>query len=120
MNSFFKRLLGIEEHDQEVGIFESPTDNYVSWEPVKVSPGETVHLNYHGLLKNSGAGEIYLHYGFDSWNHNINTLKMARNEQGDFVADVPTGDNREMNFCFKDEAGNWDNNNGWDWTLHLE
>lgn len=115
MFDFLKNFLGKNEaNQQEFGSF----DHRVSWEPAPPKPGDTVHINYEGLLKNSGAGEVYLHYGFDSWSKGVTTVRMERTNNGDFGSDITFSGNQEINFCFKDSGNNWDNNNGHNWTLH--
>lgn len=93
-------------------------DHRVSWEPAPVKAGDTVHVNYDGLLKNSGASDVYVHYGYDGWN-NANTIHMGRNQNGAFTAQIPANANHEVNFCFKDAGNNWDNNSGWNWKIDV-
>jgi hypothetical protein len=92
-------------------------DERIALEPDAARTGENVRIKYHGLLKNSGANEVYLYYGKDGW-HNTNTIRMHM-ENDDFVAEVKAEADHELNFCFKDSADNWDNNNGYDWKVHV-
>jgi hypothetical protein len=118
MYNFLKSIFGINNSgDQEVGSF----DEYrVSWHPEMAKPGDTIHIDYQGLLKDSGAKEVYLHYGFDSWSKKINTVKMENNDYGGFETDIHVDGNHEINFCFKDDANHWDNNDGFNWTVPLQ
>ena len=93
-------------------------DQRVSWEPAPVKFGDTVHVNYDGLLKNSGASEVYAHYGFDGWK-NSNTVKMDKKSNGVFSVEIPVHASHEINLCFKDAADNWDNNSGWNWKIDV-
>jgi hypothetical protein len=93
-------------------------DDRVSWEPAPVKPGDTVHISYRGLLKNSGAKEVYIHYGVDGWK-NTGTIKMEQKGDGSFIANIPTKAAQALNFCFKDPLNNWDNNNGWNWKVDV-
>lgn len=45
---------------------------------------------------------------------------MERTPQGNFVCTTKIQGTREMNFCFKDSANNWDNNSGWNWTCKIK
>lgn len=118
MNNFLRTLLGMSrDDDQEIGTIGH--ENSISWEPEPPRVDDTVNIHYHGSLKDSGANEIFLHYGFDSWNQSVNTVKMEKTEQGNFSAAVKTEKAHEMNFCFKDDANNWDNNNGYNWNISL-
>ena len=93
-------------------------DDRVSWEPAPVKAGDTVHISYQGLLKNSGAKEVYIHYGVDDWK-NADTMKMVQKPDGSFFSDVPAKAAHALNFCFKDPIGNWDNNSGWNWKVDV-
>lgn len=117
MNNFMKNFLSqTKRNDFEIGSFE---DNRISWNPAPASPGDTVQISYHGLLKDSGADSVFMHYSFDSWNSQPNTIQM--NRIGDkFAAEVKANGNHELNFCFKDSAANWDNNSGANWIMHLQ
>lgn len=93
-------------------------DDRVAWEPAPVNAGDKVLIDYFGLLKNSGAEHVYLHYGVDGWK-NSGTVKMDRKYDGAFHAEIPAQAAHEVNFCFKDCANNWDNNSGWDWKVNV-
>ena len=116
MNNFMRNFLKQgRQTDFEIGSFE---DHRVSWNPAPSGPGDTVQINYHGILRDSGADSVFLHYSFDNWNTPASTVRMDRS--GDrFTTEVKAYGNQELNFCFKDSANNWDNNNGSNWTIHL-
>jgi hypothetical protein len=95
-------------------------DQRVSWNPSVIRNGDTIEIQYQGLLKNSGAEEVFLHYGFDSWSHTPATVKMEKQQNGSFNKQIAVEGNHEVNLCFKDALGNWDNNDGWNWNIHLE
>jgi hypothetical protein len=117
MQSFLKAFFGSNtSNKEEFGSFE---DHRVSCEPSPPRPGEAAHINYQGLLKNAGANDVYLHYGFDQWN-NVSTVKMNRASNGDFGAVIIANGSNEINVCFKDCAGNWDNNHSSNWTIKLQ
>jgi|SRR5690554_100281 len=80
---------------------------------------ESFHVKYQGLLKESGADEVFLHYGFDGWKPPAKTVKMERLPDGSFGVDVNFQGEREINFCFKDPADNWDTNNGTNWNINV-
>jgi hypothetical protein len=93
-------------------------DDRVSIEPFPVKSGDTAHINYQGLLRNSGADEVYLHYGIDGWK-DVNTVKMSKMHDGIFGAEIKASGSHEINFCFKDSANNWDTNSGWNWKADV-
>lgn len=94
-------------------------DDRVSYEPAPVRSGDTVHVNYQGILKNSGATEVYLHYGADGWKE-PSTIRMQQMQDGIFGAEIQASASHEINFCFKDSANNWDNNSGWNWKADIQ
>ncbi|MCL6639082.1 MAG: hypothetical protein K6T80_05290 [Firmicutes bacterium] len=78
--------------------------------------GSKVSILYNGSLS-SGSGEIYLHFGFGEKN---NWVKVAdhpmQKTPGGWLANVNMMGTRQLNFCFKDSADNWDNNSGRNWS----
>ena len=109
-------ILRAKTTDVEFGVFD---DYRVAVEPNTPRSGDSIHVGYQGLLKNDGADVVYLHYAFDGWSSPIQTVKMHRHSSGDFGIYLSAEGRQEMNFCFKDSADHWDNNNGSDWALHL-
>jgi hypothetical protein len=115
-----RESLGINsQSNQELGSFETE-DTGVNWIPEIIKPGDKVQINYQGLLKNSGAKEVFLHYGFDSWTSLPQTVRMEQRVNGGFATSIQAAGKLEVNFCFKDPAGHWDNNNGLNWALPLQ
>lgn len=90
-------------------------------DPTPITAGEDVVVFYNGLLKDSGAQEIYLHWGFGDaqrWNA-VQDTRMARTGFG-FVKSMSMPDTHtQFNFCFHDNAQNWDNNNGINWSFQV-
>lgn len=90
-------------------------------DPTPITAGQEVVVFYNGLLANSGAQEVYLHCGFgrdDNW-HAIHDSRMAKTGFG-FVKAVTMPDTHtQFNFCFHDNAMNWDNNAGKDWSFQV-
>lgn len=89
--------------------------------PVPITAGEQINIRYHGLLASAGADAVYLHCGYgyaNNWSR-IMDLPMQKTEQG-FETSLKVERENRLNFCFKDSANNWDNNNGKDWsyTIH--
>lgn len=84
---------------------------------VRPSGFDEVNIVYNGLLSSSGADQVFLHYGFadpKSW-QSVNTLRMDKSSKG--WEKTLRMQNHQMSFCFKDSANNWDNNNGFNWSI---
>ncbi|MGE5592760.1 MAG: carbohydrate-binding protein [Betaproteobacteria bacterium] len=93
---------------------------YVS--PTPITAGDSVSVRYSGLLARSGATQVYLHmgYGIGTWN-SVTDVPMARTAPGTFEArvDLPPEETSRFHFCFRDDAGNWDNNGGRNWSYEI-
>ena len=78
---------------------------------------ESIELRYNGCL--DGAKGIYLHYGIgDTW-EGVTDCKMRKLKYCyKTEVSVPTG--VDINFCFRDSEGNWDNNYGNNYTYNSE
>ena len=85
----------------------------------EVAKGSETSISYNGLLNKNGAEKVYLHYGFDGWS-NKETVAVRKNLSGAFNTEVKVNGKDELNFCFKDCANNWDNNNGSDWKVAIK
>ncbi|MBO8128455.1 MAG: carbohydrate-binding protein [Peptococcaceae bacterium] len=108
-----ERLRRYHEADYPGGVVVDPTP---------ITAGEEITVFYNGLLSTSGADQVYLHLGFgpsDRW-HNVKSMKMSRTGWGWVKTFEAPMEEERLNFCFHDSAGNWDNNNGmnWSWTIH--
>ncbi|MDS1028967.1 carbohydrate-binding protein [Bacillota bacterium LX-D] len=105
------RLLEMREADFPGGVVVDPTP---------ITLGEEVTVLYYGLLKESGADQVWMHCGYGdarSW-YNINDIRMEKTQRG-FAKKIKVNDSSRLNFCFKDSANNWDNNNGVNWSFEV-
>lgn len=139
MSSALQRLLrslGLDRHSQEAaeelarearsgrtsaggaGGFGLGPDDGVHVAPVPVTALSEVTVSYGGLLAKSGAEKVYLHCGEGPgpWT-NVRDVPMQRGPAGDWFVRVEVGESPTFEFCFHDGEGNWDNNNGADWSV---
>lgn len=72
---------------------------------------QTYELKYNGCL--TGAPTIYLHYGTDNWS-DVSEVKM-RKLKSCYKTEITVPAGVDINFCFRDASGNWDNNLGCDY-----
>lgn len=87
---------------------------------VKIRPlwgdGRDVTIVYNGLLHQAGAQQVYMHAGFGTDWRSVYDHRMERTSEG-WQCTINM-EEEELNFCFKDSANNWDNNNGQNWHYH--
>ena len=86
----------------------------------KIVEGATVKISYIGYLFQNSSSDVYLHYGYgENWN-NIGEIKTEKTELG-YQAEItiPYG-YKTLNLCYKNEAGQWDNNNGNNYIFDVE
>ncbi len=92
----------------------------LSISPVPSKVGESVRIRYHGLLAGSGADQVWLHtgYGTGSWQ---STYDHRMDKTGnEWEQNIKIDRDGQFNFCFKDSANNWDNNNGLNWSYSIK
>jgi hypothetical protein len=89
----------------------------VAIDPMPPATGSNVIVKYNGLLAQSGADQIYLHYGYGFPDHWFGVKEVEMKKEGDsFVSSVKVEVSDAMHFCFRDPLNNWDNNNGANWN----
>lgn len=100
-------------HNQDV-------DQGIKVQPTPIIAGQRIEIQYEGLLARSGAQDIFLHAGFgrnNSWD-DVTEVRMQR--QGNrFMSQMSMENDSRLNFCFRDNAGNWDNNSGRNWSFEI-
>jgi len=86
----------------------------------RVALAEKIEVRYKGLLAKSGANRIYLHCGFGSEWKSARDIAMNKDTEGIWRTMLELKDGSDVHFCFRDDAGNWDNNNGSNWGFFVE
>lgn len=93
--------------------------NGVQVKPLTES-GRDLAVRYNGLLASSDAGDIYMHYGYgdsEDW-ANVGDMNLNRSFEG-WETSITMQEGRQLNFCFRDSAENWDNNGGLNWIYRI-
>lgn len=111
-------------NDEEIGeiggLGPEAEDDGVYVTPTPITLGETVHVKYTGPLVEANAPSLHLHWGFGpgQWTH-VQDVAMEREGDG-YTATVNVAQNGRFEFCFHDNSGNWDNNDGrnWSYVIH--
>lgn len=79
----------------------------------KKSAEKVFELKYNGWLADEGSS-IYLHYGTENWTE-ISECKM-RKLKNCYKTEITVPKTvNSISFCFRDNNGKWDNNNGNDY-----
>ena len=85
----------------------------------KLTPNSKIKISYTGKFFQDESKEVYIHLGFgQSW-ENIQDMKMEKTELG-FQAEFELINSSTLNFCFKNENEEWDNNNGQNYIFPIE
>lgn len=87
----------------------------------KIAPKNVVEVTYKGLLAKSGADEVYLHCGSSFQNEwrDVQDIKMVQVNDDLFKAEALVQDGTAFNVCFHDNAQNWDNNCGTNYSFSI-
>ena len=85
----------------------------------KLVENSKVKISYIGKLYQEDSSEVSIHYGFGINWENVTDIKMEKTDLG-FQAEIDLLEGDTFNFCFKNEAGLWDNNNGQNYIFPLE
>ena len=85
----------------------------------KLIENSKVKISYTGRFFQDGSEEVFIHYGFGlNWD-NVNDAKMEKTELG-YQAEIELGEGESFNFCFNNNAGEWDNNDGKNYVFPIE
>lgn len=79
----------------------------------------TIKVYYKGRFTREFSNEVFIVYGYGLGWKNIKKQKMTWSENC-FFAEINLEYSGELNFCFKNDYGSWDNNNGKDYVVKIE
>ncbi len=85
----------------------------------KIVENSKVKISYVGTLYQAGSEELYVHYGFGINWENVSDIKMEKTELG-FQCEIEIGESNCLNLCFRNGNGEWDNNNGMNYSFPIE
>lgn len=85
----------------------------------KLIENDNVKISYLGELFQNGSEEVTLHLGYgDDWK-NTQDIKMEKSDFG-FQCKIDGLGASTLNFCFKNEKDQWDNNEGQNYSFPIE
>ncbi|MBU0678516.1 MAG: alpha amylase C-terminal domain-containing protein, partial [Verrucomicrobia bacterium] len=97
--------------------YDAPATTIVPENPTGCEPVTITYTPNDGVLSN--ASPVHIHIGFDGWSTVVSPAPaMTSTGESWTYTFVPPDDMSELNFVFRDAAGdNWDNNSGNDWNV---
>ena len=94
-------------------------ENAVYFDTDKLIEGRTVTLTYKGVLATPETNEIYVHYGFGLLWDNLQEAKLNKVSDDCYEAEITLISSDSLNFCFRDDKNNWDNNEAKNYTSEI-
>lgn len=80
---------------------------------------QEIVILYKGyLFSNNLAKPVYISYGYGNMWDNKSEIKMKPSTFG-YLATIQVDTGENLQFCFRDEEGNWDNNNNLNYILPI-
>ena len=82
--------------------------------------GRTAKLTYKGTLATPSTNEIYVHYGFGLLWENIQEIKLDKIDDYTYETEISIAPSYDsINFCFRDDSNNWDNNEAQNYSTEI-
>ena len=85
----------------------------------KLVENTKVKISYTGKLFQENSEKVFIHYGFGLLWDNLAETQMEKTDIG-FQAEIELPEYDTLNFCFRDDNGNWDNNQGQNYVFQIE
>lgn len=85
----------------------------------KLIENSKVKISYTGKFYQDKCEKVIAHYGFGEQWDNVNDIEMENTELG-FQAEIELLEGETFGLCFKNEKGEWDNNDGLNYVFPLE
>ena len=86
----------------------------------KLVQNTTVKISYTGKFFEDGSEETHIHYGFGKNWEGLSDVKMEKTDLGLQCEIQLLGGYDTFNFCFKNEKGEWDNNDNKNYIFEVE
>ena len=85
----------------------------------KLIENTSIKISYTGKLFQEQSEKVFIHYGFGLQWDNLNEVEMEKTDLG-FQAEITLTTFDTFNFCFRDNNGIWDNNDGKNYVFPIE
>ncbi len=85
----------------------------------KLIENTKVKVSYTGKFYQSENEKVFIHYGYgENWN-NLNEIEMNKTDLG-YQTELNLAGGNTLNFCFKNQNNEWDNNCGKNYVFNIE
>ena len=85
----------------------------------KLVENSKVKISYTGRFYQENSENVTVHYGFGANWDNVNDIEMEKTDLG-FQTEIQLLEGDSFSLCFKNENGEWDNNEGQNYIFPLE
>ena len=85
----------------------------------KLVENTTVKISYTGKFFQENSEEVFVHYGFGLLWEELGEVKMEKTDLG-FQVEIALLQSDSLSFCFKNNEGEWDNNEGTNYSFPIE
>ena len=85
----------------------------------KLVENSKVKISYTGRFYQENSENVTVHYGFGANWDNVNDIEMVKTDLG-FQTEIQLLEGDSFSLCFKNENGDWDNNEGQNYIFPLE
>lgn len=85
----------------------------------KLVENTNVKVSYTGKFYQENNDKVFIHYGYgENWN-NVNEIEMKKTDLG-YQTELNLAGGNTVNFCFKNQNNEWDNNFGKNYIFNIE
>lgn len=85
----------------------------------KLVENAKVKVSYTGKFYQGNNDKVFIHYGYgENWN-NVKDSEMIKTDLG-YQTELDLVGGNTLNFCFKNQNNEWDNNNGQNYVFAIE
>lgn len=85
----------------------------------KLVENTKIKISYTGQFFQDSSQDVHIHYGFGHDWDNVQDIQMEKTELG-FQIEIQLDSSESLDFCFYNENGVWDNNNGNNYIFPIE
>lgn len=85
----------------------------------KLVENTKVKISYTGKFFQDSSEDVFIHYGFGLLWENVSEIKMEKTELG-FQAEINLIESDSLNFCFRNDKDEWDNNECQNYIFPIE